>query len=112
MVNQSKISAHCHTQIFPNIKITKIDYDPDSLDREFEKLFCKLNKEQKTIYDSVMEKIDDKRGGLYFVYGSSGTGTYKYKYLHTNFLFHDNLLKIDFYNCRKDIFVENNTYKS
>lgn len=39
-----------------------------------------LNNEQRTIYNSIMEAVFSKSGGMFFVYGHGGTGkTYLYR---------------------------------
>ncbi|XP_024009308.1 uncharacterized protein LOC112084412 [Eutrema salsugineum] len=43
-------------------------------------LFKQLNPEQRTIYDAVMDSIENHRGKLFFVYGPGGTGkTFLYR---------------------------------
>ncbi|XP_074346709.1 uncharacterized protein LOC141685514 [Apium graveolens] len=33
-----------------------------------------LNDEQKIVYDSILDNINQKKGGVFFVYGSGGCG--------------------------------------
>ncbi|XP_010497251.1 PREDICTED: uncharacterized protein LOC104774316, partial [Camelina sativa] len=43
-------------------------------------LFATLNKEQREVYDAVIESVIEKKGKLFFVYGPGGTGkTFLYK---------------------------------
>lgn len=49
-------------------------YNPrDELDR-FTSLYAGLNPQQKDVYDNIMQAVNAKNGGLFFVYGSGGTG--------------------------------------
>ncbi|XP_074378443.1 uncharacterized protein LOC141719980 [Apium graveolens] len=41
---------------------------------QHDKLHHNLNKEQLHVYNSVMDNIDNSKGGVYFVYGSGGCG--------------------------------------
>ncbi|XP_050110486.1 uncharacterized protein LOC126589277 [Malus sylvestris] len=52
----------------------ELNYDANSLKQEHSLLIGQLNKEQKLVYDSVMETIDNNRSGLFFVHGHGGTG--------------------------------------
>ena len=57
-----------------------MSYDIGSLQREHEILISSLNNEQRTIYNSIMEDVFSKSGGMFFVYGHGGTGkTYLYR---------------------------------
>ncbi|KAF8099156.1 hypothetical protein N665_0250s0018 [Sinapis alba] len=49
---------------------------------ENDNLYVGMNSEQKTIYDAVLESVDNKTRKLFFVYGPGGTGkTYLYRTL-------------------------------
>ncbi|XP_050160334.1 uncharacterized protein LOC126633828 [Malus sylvestris] len=52
----------------------ELNYDANSLKQGHSLLIGQLNKEQKLVYDSVMETIDNNRSGLFFVHGHGGTG--------------------------------------
>ncbi|KAB2623518.1 hypothetical protein D8674_038810 [Pyrus ussuriensis x Pyrus communis] len=52
----------------------ELDYNVDSLKHEHSNLFRLLNKEQKYVYDSVIQTIHNNRSGLFFVHGHGGTG--------------------------------------
>ncbi|KAM2883182.1 hypothetical protein COP2_016053 [Malus domestica] len=52
----------------------ELNYDVNSLKQEHSLLIAQLNKEQKLVYDNVMETIDNNRSGLFFVHGHGGTG--------------------------------------
>ncbi|KAB2597991.1 hypothetical protein D8674_000911 [Pyrus ussuriensis x Pyrus communis] len=52
----------------------ELSYDSNSLKREHLFLISQLNKEQKHVYDCVMETIDNNKSGLFFVHGHGGTG--------------------------------------
>ena len=57
-----------------------MSYDIGSLQREHEILISSLNNEQRTIYNSIMEDVSSKSGGMFFVYGHGGIGkTYLYR---------------------------------
>ncbi|GJW64353.1 ATP-dependent DNA helicase RRM3-like protein [Tanacetum coccineum] len=55
-------------------------YNKDKLREEHVKLYGSFTTEQKGIYSTVMEAVDNNKGGMFFVYGYGGTGkTYLYK---------------------------------
>ncbi|KAK9050036.1 hypothetical protein SSX86_030995 [Deinandra increscens subsp. villosa] len=49
-------------------------YDKDVMLQDFENLFVKLTEEQRNIYDEIITSIDNKEGGVFFIYGYGGTG--------------------------------------
>ncbi|KAK9059237.1 hypothetical protein SSX86_021856 [Deinandra increscens subsp. villosa] len=49
-------------------------YDKDVMLQDFENLFQKLTEEQRNIYDEIITSIDNKQGGVFFIYGYGGTG--------------------------------------
>lgn len=55
-------------------------YDVDEMRIEFQKLESKLNEEQRRVYQSVIDAVNNNLGGLFFVKGSGGCGkTYLWK---------------------------------
>ncbi|XP_076885915.1 uncharacterized protein LOC143535580 [Bidens hawaiensis] len=52
----------------------ELAYDIEVMTGEFERLFISLTDEQRDVYNQIMEVVDQKRGGIYFVYGYGGTG--------------------------------------
>ena len=52
----------------------ELSYDVESLGNEFEEMHASLNEEQKIIFDEIIKASCNKKGGLYFVNGSGGTG--------------------------------------
>nr|GEY26191.1 ATP-dependent DNA helicase PIF1-like [Tanacetum cinerariifolium] len=55
-------------------------YDKDQLQEQHVKLYGSLTMKQKGIYSTVMDAVDNNKGGMFFVYGYGGTGkTYLYK---------------------------------
>ncbi|GKE13369.1 putative DNA helicase, partial [Tanacetum coccineum] len=48
-------------------------YDQDKLKEQHVKLYGSLTSEQKDIYSTVMDAIDNDKGGMFFVYGYGGT---------------------------------------
>nr|GFA45345.1 ATP-dependent DNA helicase PIF1 [Tanacetum cinerariifolium] len=55
-------------------------YDPKKLKEQHATLYGSLTTEQKGIYSTVMNVVDNNKGGMFFVYGYGGTGkTYLYK---------------------------------
>ncbi|XP_019158196.1 PREDICTED: uncharacterized protein LOC109154911 [Ipomoea nil] len=53
---------------------TELSYDSEQLKADSEVLCAKLTEEQGLIYDTVIKDIENKKGGLFFVYGYGGTG--------------------------------------
>ncbi|XP_024007229.1 uncharacterized protein LOC112083434 [Eutrema salsugineum] len=55
-------------------------FDEDEERDEHNRLFCTMNKDQREVYDAVMDSIEKGSGRLLFVNGPGGTGkTYLYK---------------------------------
>ncbi|GJT50943.1 ATP-dependent DNA helicase RRM3-like protein [Tanacetum coccineum] len=55
-------------------------YNKDQLREQHVKLYGSLTTEQKGIYSTGMDAVDNNKGGMFFVYGYDGTGkTYLYK---------------------------------
>ncbi|XP_074303613.1 uncharacterized protein LOC141638064 [Silene latifolia] len=54
--------------------IEEQSYDTEQLASESDQLQIGLNADQRRVYDSVLQAIYQKTGGLFFVYGSGGTG--------------------------------------
>ncbi|CAH9071829.1 unnamed protein product [Cuscuta europaea] len=52
----------------------ELQYDREALAEEQESLFQNLTEEHRKVYDEVMEAIDKRVGGIFFVYGYGGTG--------------------------------------
>ncbi|XP_019181931.1 PREDICTED: uncharacterized protein LOC109177050 [Ipomoea nil] len=52
----------------------ELSYDREFLKNEAEELCGKLTEEQRSIYNTVLEDVSSKLGGLFFVYGYGGTG--------------------------------------
>lgn len=57
-----------------NLIIEETSYDIAEMEKEFESLFSKCNKEQLAVYNSVMDSVENNKGSLFFVYGSGGCG--------------------------------------
>ncbi|PIA61308.1 hypothetical protein AQUCO_00300684v1 [Aquilegia coerulea] len=66
------MSTHYHVN--NRLVQEELDYDHSELEREFSELRGHLNEEQRFVFDKVVHAVDSKEGGLYFVYGSGGTG--------------------------------------
>ena len=55
-------------------------YNVDELKEQHETLYESFTSEQKGIYATVMDAVENDKGGMFFVYGYGGTGkTYLYK---------------------------------
>ncbi|XP_019175634.1 PREDICTED: uncharacterized protein LOC109170955 [Ipomoea nil] len=54
--------------------LLELSYDSEQLKADSEVLRAKLTEEQGLIYDTVIKDIENKKGGLFFVYGYGGTG--------------------------------------
>ena len=52
----------------------ELDYDIYELQEEHSPLFEKSNQKQKEIYESVLDALNENKGGIFFVYGHGGTG--------------------------------------
>ncbi|KAK9740669.1 hypothetical protein RND81_03G052500 [Saponaria officinalis] len=60
------------------------DYDKQEMSTQAEQLEANLNADQRNVFSDVMGSVLKKQGGLYFVYGSGGTGkTYLWKTIIT-----------------------------
>ncbi|KAK9075631.1 hypothetical protein SSX86_003957 [Deinandra increscens subsp. villosa] len=49
-------------------------YDKQILQNEFNDLFVSLTCEQRGVFNNIMKAVEDKKGGVFFVYGYGGTG--------------------------------------
>jgi len=56
--------------------IDEIDYDTPMETSRFESLVRELNSDQYHVYRSVLDTHNKGEGGLFFIYGSGGTGPY------------------------------------
>ena len=65
-----------------NLIIEETSYDTTQMEADFKELFSTCNEEQLHVYNSVMESVQKKEGGVFFVYGSGGCGkTYMWRTL-------------------------------
>lgn len=65
-----------------NLIIEETSYDIGEMEKEHADLISNCNEEQLAVYHSVMESVDNKKGGVFFVYGSGGCGkTYLWRTL-------------------------------
>ncbi|XP_019160467.1 PREDICTED: uncharacterized protein LOC109157040 [Ipomoea nil] len=55
------------------LKQQELSYDSEQLKTDSEVLCAKLTEEQGLIYDTVIQDIENKKGGLFFVYGYGET---------------------------------------
>lgn len=61
------------------------DYNVEALKKEHDQSLKLLNIDQRVIYDRVISDVENKLGGLFFVYGQGGTGkTFLYKTIMAN----------------------------
>ncbi|KAK1385861.1 hypothetical protein POM88_023596 [Heracleum sosnowskyi] len=54
--------------------IEETSYDMNEMEKEFKELHENCNKEQLEVYNKVMNLVEMKEGGLFFIYGSGGCG--------------------------------------
>ena len=54
--------------------LEETSYDIDEMKILHEKNHRLLNPEQKSVYDSVIHSVEERKGGVFFVYGSGGCG--------------------------------------
>ncbi|XP_074355682.1 uncharacterized protein LOC141695325 [Apium graveolens] len=54
--------------------LEEASYDTEEIKKIHEKNHSLLNDEQKRVYDSILDNINHKKGGVFFVYGSGGSG--------------------------------------
>ncbi|XP_074328020.1 uncharacterized protein LOC141665931 [Apium graveolens] len=57
-----------------NLIIEERSYDIAEMEKEYAELISNCNAEQLTVFNTVMESVRNKKGGLFFVYGSGGCG--------------------------------------
>ncbi|KAH1154351.1 hypothetical protein GYH30_049856 [Glycine max] len=57
-----------------NLVLSELDYNHDATRSEFEHLFASMTDEQKTIYDRIIQAVNNNEGGMFFLYGFGGTG--------------------------------------
>lgn len=62
--------------------LEETNYNKDEMDKEFSSLFHNLNDEQREVYNTVVNSVDNNLGSQFFVYGSGGWGkTYLWRTL-------------------------------
>ncbi|GKB05982.1 putative DNA helicase, partial [Tanacetum coccineum] len=55
-------------------------YNANEERTRFTNLYAGLNTQQRDVYDNIIQAVDERNGGLFFVYGCGGTGkTYLWK---------------------------------
>ncbi|XP_074373763.1 uncharacterized protein LOC141714125 [Apium graveolens] len=52
----------------------EVSYNVKEMKVEHDKLYSNLNVEQQRVYDSVINNVNSKKGGIFFVHGSGGCG--------------------------------------
>nr|KAJ0217388.1 hypothetical protein LSAT_V11C300120120 [Lactuca sativa] len=52
----------------------ELNYDPPILEVEHQYLHSKLNIEQINVYDTIMNVVNNKQSGVFFLFGYGGTG--------------------------------------
>nr|XP_017245277.1 PREDICTED: uncharacterized protein LOC108216927 [Daucus carota subsp. sativus] len=53
----------------------ELSHNRADMQEQHDKLYKNLNKEQLNAYESIIQSVRDKKGGVFFVYGSGGCGT-------------------------------------
>lgn len=57
-----------------NLTLDETSYNRPAMQREYSMLYDNCNEEQKVIFHDVMHSVENKAGGVFFVYGSGGCG--------------------------------------
>ncbi|XP_052619576.1 uncharacterized protein LOC111881827 [Lactuca sativa] len=52
----------------------ELDYDIPNLKNDFDRFFVSLTDEQRNIFQDIMAKVKNNKGGVFFIYGYGGTG--------------------------------------
>jgi len=52
----------------------ELNYNRDSLAEEHRRLMSTMTNEQKSIYDAIMRRVEERKPGIFFLYGYGGTG--------------------------------------
>ncbi|KAI5385991.1 hypothetical protein KIW84_072535 [Lathyrus oleraceus] len=85
MMQSNRRSLHEFTCMpYPDNYVTKhvgnrliydeLDYNAEKEQKNFEELFHALTDEQLAIYHTIMDAVNKKRGGVFFLHGYGGTG--------------------------------------
>ncbi|KAL7154894.1 hypothetical protein ABFS83_03G034600 [Erythranthe nasuta] len=79
----NKSLADFPTMSFPNMSLLpqvenrlicdELNYDRSALAAEHSELLSSINDEQMIVYDKIMVHVNERRGGLFFLYGYGGT---------------------------------------
>ncbi|KAF8095209.1 hypothetical protein N665_0339s0078 [Sinapis alba] len=73
------------TEISNTMLRQELSYDTQQETETHKELFATMNKDQRSVYDAVLESVDNQSGQLFFVYGAWGTGkTYLYRTIIAN----------------------------
>lgn len=70
----------CHIlkrSIFKIFLAEELGYDRLEMQQQHEKLYGDLNREQLKVYNSIIDIVENKKGGVLYVYGSGGCGSGK-----------------------------------
>ncbi|KAL8156077.1 hypothetical protein AgCh_001236 [Apium graveolens] len=54
--------------------VEETGYNIEQIKKQHDENYLKLNKEQKDVYEAVIESVNSNKGRQFFVYGSSGCG--------------------------------------
>lgn len=57
-----------------NLIEEETSYDVTEMEEEYKHLISSCNQEQLAVFTSIMESVEKKEGGVFFVYGSGGCG--------------------------------------
>lgn len=65
---------HRMSEIRNKLLREELNYDYHDLENEHSALITQLNNNQRNVYDCVINAVNEKKPGLFFVYGHGGTG--------------------------------------
>ena len=68
------IDDHEEFDVSNHLILQELNYDRALLQRESARLLQSLNDDQIHAFNNIMQAVEKKKGGFYFVYGYGGTG--------------------------------------
>ena len=57
-----------------NFLVDELNYDKEEMTADLRRYLSSINKDQKVVFNEIMDAVQTNKRGFYFVYGYGGTG--------------------------------------